>query len=212
MWVKPFFTKGNRPVLAFADVHHLGIRFSMPTYPDSPQVAVGAVVFKQNRILLVKRGKPPGRDQWAIPGGSIQLGETLQQAAEREILEETGIIIQAGDPIFMFDLIQKDRSGVIRFHYIIIDLIAHHRGGHLIAGDDALAAGWFLATELEHMPVNHKTLELIEKLFGRETGFPESGADAAVDPLNDCGRLDRNQSISSWDAHDEKQSHGRSGL
>ncbi len=176
----------------------------MPTYPDSPQVAVGAVVFNQNRILLVQRGKAPARNQWAIPGGSIQLGETLQQAAEREIFEETGVIIQAGDPIFMFDLIQKDPIGEIQFHYIIIDLIAHYRGGDLVAGDDALDAGWFLATELENLNVNRKTLELIEKKFGRKNEFPASGSDAVVDSLNYCGCLDRNQPIFSRGSHGEK--------
>ena len=87
----------------------------MPIYPDSPLVAVGAVVFNQNRVLLVKRAKPPAQNQWAIPGGKVRLGETLQQAAEREIHEETGIIIRALKPIYTFDIIQKDRSGRIRF-------------------------------------------------------------------------------------------------
>ena len=68
-------------------------------YPQAPCVAVGAIVFKEDRVLLVRRGKAPSREQWAIPGGSVILGESLQQAAEREVFEETGIRILAGEPI-----------------------------------------------------------------------------------------------------------------
>jgi len=137
----------------------------MPIYPDSPQVAVGAVVFNQNRVLLVKRGKPPSQNEWAIPGGSVKLGETLQQAAEREIYEETGIVIKAHQPIFVFDLIKKDESDKISFHYIIIDLIAEYKGGKLLPGDDALDARWVAETEIENLMLNSMTRKLLGKRF-----------------------------------------------
>ena len=95
-------------------------------YPGHPRVAVGAVVFKDERVLLVRRGQPPSEDLWAIPGGSVEIGETLQEAAEREILEETGIKIRAGEPVFTFDVIERDRTGKIRFHYVIVDLVADY--------------------------------------------------------------------------------------
>jgi len=85
-------------------------------YPPAPRVAVGAVVIRAGSVLLVRRGKAPSDGQWAIPGGSVELGETLQQAAEREILEETGIRIRAGKPVYTFDLIERDRQKRIRFH------------------------------------------------------------------------------------------------
>ena len=140
---------------------------NMPIYPDSPQVAVGAVVFNQNRVLLVKRGKPPSQNEWAIPGGSVKLGETLQEAAEREILEETGVVIRAHKPIFVFDLVQKDQSDKIRFHYIIIDLIAEYKGGKLLPGDDALDARWFAETEIRNLMINKMTRKLLGKYFNR---------------------------------------------
>ncbi len=139
----------------------------MTTYPDSPQAAVGAVVFNQNRVLLVKRGKPPSQNEWAIPGGSVKLGETLQQAAEREIYEETGIVIQAQEPIFIFDLVQKDKSDKICFHYIIIDLIAAYKGGKLAPGDDALDARWFAETEIGNLMINKMTRKLLGKCFSQ---------------------------------------------
>ncbi|MDM8555372.1 NUDIX hydrolase [Desulfococcaceae bacterium HSG7] len=139
----------------------------MSIYPDSPQVAVGAVVFKQNKVLLVKRGKPPSQNEWAIPGGSVELGETLQQAAEREIYEETGIVIRAQEPIFVFDMVQKDESDKIRFHYIIIDLIAEYKSGKLLPGDDALDARWFTENEIKNPMINRMTQNLLEKYFNR---------------------------------------------
>ena len=106
-------------------------------YPTQPVVAVGAIVFKNDRVLLVRRGQPPSQDLWAIPGGRVELGETLQEAAEREILEETGITICAREPVYTFDYIEQDGSDNPRFHYVIVDLIADYVSGKTRPGDDA---------------------------------------------------------------------------
>jgi 4-nitrophenyl phosphatase len=137
---------------------------SDPEYPDGPRVAVGAVVFREGRVLLVKRGKPPSEGLWAIPGGSVELGETLQVAAEREIMEETGIRIKAGDPVYTFDAIQRDGDGRIRFHYVIVDLLADYIEGDPKAGDDALDVRWVHPSELDRMNVSRKTLDLLRNL------------------------------------------------
>ncbi len=136
------------------------------TYPDFPRVAVGAVVFHENKVLLVLRGKPPAEGVWAIPGGSVNLGETLQAAAEREIYEETGIRIKAGDPVLTFDAIEKDDTGAVRFHYVITDLAARYVSGTPHSGDDALDARWFSPEELAAVNVNPKTQELLAERFG----------------------------------------------
>ena len=77
-------------------------------------------------MLLVKRGNPPAKGVWAIPGGGVELGETLEKAAEREVLEETGIVIKAGKPIFSFESIHRDDKDRVRFHYYIVDLTASY--------------------------------------------------------------------------------------
>ena len=134
-------------------------------YPDQPRVAVGAIVFKNNRVLLVRRGKPPARDLWAIPGGSVEVCETLQRAAEREIFEETGITIQALEPVFTFDYIERDEFGCARFHYVIIDLIADYVKGEPKAGDDATEARWVSSQELAGLKVSSKTRQLLKERF-----------------------------------------------
>jgi 8-oxo-dGTP diphosphatase len=135
-------------------------------YPLCPRLAVGAVVMRDRLVLLVRRGKPPARGLWAVPGGSVRLGESLRQAAEREILEETGLTIRAGEPLLTFETIQQDADGRIRFHYVIIDLAAEYIAGEIQPADDASDARWFtldeVTTEPEMVP---KTRELIRRLF-----------------------------------------------
>ncbi len=134
-------------------------------YPANPRVAVGAVVFKDERVLLVRRGQPPAEDLWAIPGGSVEIGETLQEAAEREIREETGIQIHAAKPVYTFDVIDRDKAGKVRFHYVIVDLAADYVSGELTAGDDAVEARWISAQQLAHLKVSRTTLQLLKEKF-----------------------------------------------
>jgi len=135
-----------------------------PRPPQHPQVAVGAVVFHEDKILLVKRIKDPHKETWAIPGGSVNLGETLQEGAEREIKEETGLTVKAKKPVHTFDLIERDEEGTIRFHYVIIDLEADYVSGRLKPADDALDAGWFSPSELDDLAVTEGTLNLLRRL------------------------------------------------
>lgn len=135
-------------------------------YPDAPRVAVGAVVFRRGRVLLIKRGRPPAKDDWAIPGGGVHLGETLQAAAEREVLEETGVAVRAGDPVFTFDAVDRDDAGRVRFHYVIVDLAADYVAGAPHPGDDAADARWVGPEEMERLPVNRVTRRLLANQFG----------------------------------------------
>ena len=130
-------------------------------YPDNPQVAVGAIVIKDGRVLLVKRSQSPGAGLWAIPGGRVELGETLRQAAEREIVEETGLTVRAGDPVYTFEVIKRDEAGRVQFHYVIVDLMADYLSGELNASDDASEARWTTVEELERLPVNKTTRKVL---------------------------------------------------
>ncbi len=138
-------------------------------YPENPQVAVGAIVIKDGRVLLVKRSQPPSKGLWAIPGGRVELGETLKEAAEREIVEETGLTIRAGDPVYTFDVIERDDAGRIRFHYVIVDLMADYLSGELNASDDASEARWVSPEELDGLSVSESTKEVLKDVthFGR---------------------------------------------
>lgn len=142
-----------------------GARLPRSAYPDLPRLAVGAVVFKDRQVLLVRRGRPPGQGQWAIPGGNVRLGETLQQAAEREVLEETGVKVRARQPVYTFDLVERDAGGRVRFHYVIVDLAADYIDGDPRAGDDALEARWVPAGGLEALGVSPNTRSLLRREF-----------------------------------------------
>ncbi|MBN2516294.1 MAG: NUDIX hydrolase [Deltaproteobacteria bacterium] len=140
---------------------------SKSDYPDVPRVGVGAVVIKDSKVLLVRRGIPPSKGLWAIPGGHIELGETIQETAEREIFEETGIVIKAGEPMYAFDLIEKDDSGRIHFHFIVVDVKGEYVSGEPCGSDDALEARWLSWGEIKTLPVSRNTLKLLKTInFG----------------------------------------------
>jgi 8-oxo-dGTP diphosphatase len=136
---------------------------STPVYPDSPQIAVGAIVMRNNQVLLVKRSQPPGEGLWAVPGGRVELGETLQEAVEREVREETGLTVRPRHPVYAFDLIERDDKGGIRYHYVIVDLLADYVGGQPNPDDDACEARWVTFEELRDLPTSPTTRELLEK-------------------------------------------------
>ena len=133
-------------------------------YPDSPRVGVGVIVIKDNKILLIKRGVAPSKGLWAIPGGSVELGETLQETAEREIMEETGLTIRAGKPVYVFAFIERDDAGRIRFHFTVVDIMADYISGTLNAADDALEARWVSHKELMNLSITPSTSKLLKEM------------------------------------------------
>ncbi|MGD8925987.1 MAG: NUDIX hydrolase [Thioalkalispiraceae bacterium] len=128
------------------------------------QLGVGGVVFKDDAVLLVKRKNPPNQNQWAIPGGKVKLGEPLKTAVEREVLEETGIVIDAVKPIFTFEVIQNQNNDTY-LHYVIIDFMAEYTSGTPIASDDALQANWIKRSDFGLLDVNNVTIKLLREQF-----------------------------------------------
>ena len=137
---------------------------SKRSYTENPRVGVGAIVIRDGKVLLVKRGVPPGKGLWAIPGGMIELGETIQQAAEREILEETGISVRAKEAFYIFDFIDRDSGGNIKYHYIIIDFLADYLGGEPKAADDVSDARWVAPDEASALNLSPTTRKLLVQM------------------------------------------------
>lgn len=132
-------------------------------YPDRPIVGVGAVIVQDRRVIVVRRNTEPLRGEWSIPGGVVELGETLRAAAAREALEETGLIVEATEVLEVFDGIYSDASGRIQYHYVLIDFICRPAGGELHAGTDADEVRWVREDELDTLHMQANTVRVLRK-------------------------------------------------
>ena len=132
-------------------------------YPDTPLVAVGALVYRDNKILLVKRGQQPNKEKWSIPGGLVETGETLTEAVHREIFKECNIKIELKQKLDIFEYIQKNPRGKVQYHYVIIDFIAEYLSGELKPQSDILAASWVTKKECKSMNITEGLLTLVNK-------------------------------------------------
>lgn len=134
-------------------------------YPETPLVGVGAIIIEQDRVALVRRGHPPLEGRWSIPGGVLEVGETLRKAVVREALEETGLSIEPGELLGVFERVLPDEHGRFRYHYVLIDFLCRRISGELLAGDDADELGWFRQDELAELQLARETEEVILKGF-----------------------------------------------
>ena len=134
-------------------------------YPDRPIVGVGAVIVDPGRVLLIKRGSPPLQGEWSLPGGAVELGETLRAAAEREAREETGLVVEAGEVLEVLDRIIPGKDGMPQYHYVLIDFLCSVKGGELRAGGDAADARWASESELAEYKLEKPALGVIGKAF-----------------------------------------------
>lgn len=133
-------------------------------FPSQPLVGIGAVVFREDQVLLVRRACPPRAGEWSLPGGLQQLGETVYQAAAREVMEETRIVIRPLALIDVVDLIEHAPSdGRVRWHYTLIDILALWESGDPQASDDAAAVQWADETHLKRLDLWPETLRIIAR-------------------------------------------------
>ena len=133
-----------------------------PLVPDRPIVGVGGVVVKDGRALIVKRAHEPRKGEWSIPGGRVELGETLEDAVKRELKEETGLDVSIGPIIEVFDRIHRSENRV-RYNFVIIDYLCGCLGGTLRAADDATDAGWVTVDQLANYGVNEHAARVIRR-------------------------------------------------
>ena len=132
-------------------------------YPDRPYVGVGVIVFRDKEVLLVQRNKEPNKGQWSIPGGSQLLGETASEAAQRELLEETGVKV---DRLFLVDVVDAIIPGVegkIKYHYTLVDYMGQWQSGESRPGDDTKEVRWVRLNELSSYSLLEKTMKIVQK-------------------------------------------------
>jgi ADP-ribose pyrophosphatase YjhB (NUDIX family) len=130
-------------------------------YPEAPIVGVGGVIFKDSLVLMVKRGQEPGKGQWSLPGGAVELGETLTHALIREILEEVSIDIEVGGLVRLLDRIIHDRQKRVQYHYVIADYWGWMVSGKLSPGSDVSDARFVTLNQLKKMGVHNLVLETV---------------------------------------------------
>jgi 8-oxo-dGTP diphosphatase len=134
-------------------------------YPERPVVGVGAIVLDRGRVLLVERGNPPLAGYWSLPGGVLEVGETLEEAVRREVLEETGLVVEPAGVVEVFERIVRDPQGRPEYHYVLVDYLCRVKGGTLAAATDAAQAEWVPRERLSRYTITEGTLPVIEKAF-----------------------------------------------
>jgi ADP-ribose pyrophosphatase YjhB (NUDIX family) len=141
-------------------------------------VGVGAVIVDSGRVVVIRRGRAPLLGEWSIPGGVVELGETVREAAAREAIEETGLVVDVGEPrgpesirgqpavgpgrmLGVFDRVVLDDAGRVRFHYVLVDILCTVISGELCAGGDAADARWVNQEELQALPIEEAAREVL---------------------------------------------------
>ncbi len=137
-------------------------------YPQQPVVGVGGVVIHQGRVLLVRRARPPLQHEWSIPGGALEVGETLLEALRREMKEETGLEVEPLGLLEVLDRIVRDQAERVRYHYVLIDYLCRARSAAARAASDVSECRWVAPSELAQYRLHPQTLRVVEKAFRQD--------------------------------------------
>lgn len=136
-------------------------------FPEHPLIGVGSIIIEGDRVVLVKRAHPPIQGHWSIPGGVLEVGEMVRETAVREAREETGLIVDPGELLGVFDRILRDPENRVQYHYVLVDFLCRPVGGELRAASDAAEVRWFTRVELAHLNLAEDTMEVIQKGFAK---------------------------------------------
>jgi ADP-ribose pyrophosphatase len=128
------------------------------------------VIIHEGRAVIVQRGGPPRQGEWTVPGGMLEIGETLRGGVEREVLEETGLVVKAGDVLDILDSIHRDPYGRTQYHYVLVDFLCTWISGELRAGSDVAQARWITREEMESISLIGFTAQVIGKAFEKIQG------------------------------------------
>ena len=139
-------------------------------YPDHPRVGVGAVVSHGRRVLLVRRAGPPAAGQWSVPGGLVELGETTEDAARREVREECGCDVRLVGLAGILERVIRDEAGRVRYHWVLVDYAAVADGDAVRAGTDAAEARWFDMEEVTRLDVTDGLVDMIRRAWALAGG------------------------------------------
>ncbi len=134
-------------------------------YPERPLVGVGGVVVLENRVLLIRRGGPPLEGEWSIPGGMLELGESLRDGVRRELEEETGLAVSVHELIEAFDRVTMDEEGKCRYHFVILDYLCEVVSGEARAASDVVDVAWAREEELERFSLTPTATRVIKRAF-----------------------------------------------
>ena len=132
-------------------------------YPDRPIVGVGAVIVDDGKVVLIRRRYEPLKGHWSLPGGMVEIGETLEAALAREMLEETGLVVDVGPVIEVFDRITRDEQRYVRYHFVLVDYLCWPVSGELRSGSDVDAAIWADPRQLADYELTDKATSVIER-------------------------------------------------
>lgn len=143
-------------------------------FPETPLVGVGAVVVQDDRVLLIRRGQAPLLGEWSLPGGVLECGETLREAVVREAREETGLEVETGEMLGVYERVIRSEDGRVRYHYVLIDFLCRPGAGDPQAGTDAADVRWFSRHELPSLKLPTDTLDVIERGLQAVSASPTS--------------------------------------
>jgi 8-oxo-dGTP diphosphatase len=143
-------------------------------FPEVPRIGVGAIIIENDRVVLVRRAHPPLQGEWSIPGGVLEVGELVREAAVREAGEETGLTVEPGELLGVYDRVLRDAEKRVQYHYVLIDFLCRRVAGDIAAASDAAEVRWFRQGELAALKLAEDTMDVVRKGFAKRSGSPQN--------------------------------------